>query len=129
MWFRALVTFLARARRAPRRISRPHVVEVEMPNLSLSAFQRKEFIVGSAVAAFPVGALVAIHRPGARSRCGGPALSPARRAGADRHVADGGEGNLRVAGFLQRADRGFGGVGGVPARHAEAVGTAPSGYD
>jgi hypothetical protein len=39
--------------------SRPRVVEVDMLNLNLSAFQSQEFIVGIAVAAILVAALVA----------------------------------------------------------------------
>jgi hypothetical protein len=41
------------------RISRPRVVEVDMLNLNLSALQSQEFIVGIAVAAILVSALVA----------------------------------------------------------------------
>src|SRR5215467_10686648 len=47
-------------RRPPRiGLSRPRVVEVDMLNLNLSAFQSQEFIVGIAVAAILVSALVA----------------------------------------------------------------------
>ena len=110
--------------------ARHRVVEVDMLNLNLSAFQSQEFIVGIAVAAILVSALVASSMfrnialalaAGAR----GAALSAGRRPGADRDLDGGGEGNPGAAGLLQRAGGGAGGFRRAPGRACRSA--APDG--
>ena len=104
-----------------------------MLNLNLSALQSQEFIVGIAVAAILVSALVAssMFRNLALALAAGavvPALPSGRRARAAGDVADGGKGNPRAAGLLERFDRGLCSGRGVHARDAAANGVVRPSY-
>ncbi len=97
-----------------------------MLNLNLSAFQSQEFIVGIAVAAIMVSALVAssLFRNLALALAAGVVVLLYLQGGVAALIATsarGGEGNPVAAGLLQRPGGRAGGLRGAAAWLAEAV--------